>query len=250
MSKAERPLRHLSASSISAFLECPMAFYGRYVFRWPEQHPPFMVRAMRLGAAVHSALEAFHLGRDPIAALLTQWPRDLDADAYPVALGLVRLYTSTQERDPRDRTEHKFSVRVPGVDLPVIGYIDLVRGLTIREFKTTSSSTWWTQERVDTALQTTVYSVAMASANHGAQCAIEYHVLNHREVPQTHTILTTTRNKADREAGCETIRQAWSDMQKGELNAVCAPGKCRFPTQCREYGYVGLDSEELRVDTR
>lgn len=243
-------LRHLSASSIATYQECPLAFYGRYIAHWPESHPPMMVTAMALGRVVHSALEAHHQGLDAVVALCEAWGKlghPMPSGYFAKALELTRLYTSTEPRDPRDVTEQKFRLEVPGVPVPIIGYIDCQRGLVVKEFKTTGSATWWTQERADSALQVTIYSMHVAKQNHGGQASAEIHVLSHRDNDYTHTVLHTTRNKADQEEGREIIRSVWAKIQDGELNAVCKSGSCRFPEHCREYGYVGPDTRELIV---
>lgn len=241
-------IHHLSASALSSFIECPMAFYGRHVYKWPEAHPPFMVQAMHLGSAVHKALEAFHSGLDPIIALCQSGGLLYAPGAFPKALGLVRAYTAHEQHDKRDICERKFELRIPGIDVPFIGYIDLQRGpLMFRDYKTTSSKTWWTQERADADLQMTMYALALTRECHGAQVTGEVHVLRHGAEFQ-HEVITTTRNKTQQEEGRERIRDIWSEIQKGELNAICKSGRCRFPEHCKDFGYVGTDTRELVLD--
>lgn len=241
-------ITHLSASALSAFLECPMAFYGRHVYRWPESHPPFMVHAMHLGSAVHKALEAFHTGRDPVMALCQSGGLLYAPGAFQKALGLIRAYTAHEQHDPRDICERKFELRIPGINVPFIGYIDLQRGpLHYRDYKTTSSKTWWTQERADSDIQMTIYALALTAECRGAQATGEVHVLRHGAEFQ-HEVITTTRNKTELEEGREHIRATWNEIQKGELNAICKPGRCRFPEHCKDYGYVGTDTRELVFD--
>lgn len=243
-------IKHLSASSINRFRECPMAFYGKYIYRWPEYTPPMRVQAYAMGSAVHAGLEAHHKGQDAITALCRYWGTirmPMPADVFTKAVKLLQLYTATEQPDPRDIVERKFSLTVAGIDVPIIGFIDRQRGLTVREYKTTGSKTWWTQERADSELQMALYLIAVSRENRGAQATGEYHILSHRE-PMSHTILTTTRNKAQQEEALESVRETWGEIQKGELNAACKPGQCRYPTRCREYGYRGSDSVELPVE--
>ena len=241
-------IRHLSASAISDFRECPMLHIGRRVERWPESKPPYMAHAMALGRVVHAGLEAHHKGQDAIQALCQVWPRegaDLPAHYFAKALGMLRCYVEFERHDPRDQQERKFVLNIPGVSVPIIGYIDLQRGLTVREFKSTSSATWWTQKRADESIQGSLYSMAVSSENHGAQVEVEFHILSHRNNQFGHEILRTSRTKAQLEECREGIRQTWTEMQQEPRVARCAPGRCRFPEKCKEVGYVGTDTAEL-----
>lgn len=225
-----------------------MAFYGRYLYGWTWVSPPMQAQAMKLGSAVHAALEAFHKGLDPIASLCAHWGTidiPMPSAMFAKALGLIQAYTADEQHDPRDICEREFWLDVPGVPVPFKGYIDLQRGpLLFRDYKTTGSKTWWTQERVDNDIQLTIYALFLSSECHGAQVTGELHVLRHGDAFE-HEVLTTTRNKAQQKEGQDSIRETWDEIQKGELNAICKPGKCRYPTKCREFGYVGTDSREL-----
>ena len=241
-------ITHLSASSMDLYNECPLAFMGKYVYGWPMVAPAMQAQAMEVGKAVHTSIEAHHQGRDAITALCQSWGTitiPMPPGLFEKALGMVRCYTADEQLDPRDVCEEKFSISVPGVSVPVIGYIDRHRGLTVHEYKSTSSPTWWSQDRVDESKQISLYCMAVGKKNHGAQIEATCHVLKHHGGEFTHEKYVTTRNKADLQECEEYVRSTWSAINTGELRAACRPGKCRFPTRCREYGYVGTDSLEL-----
>jgi hypothetical protein len=244
-------VHHLSASALSAFLECPMQFYGCYVYSWPRVYPPLMEQAATLGKIVDGALEAFHHGADPILWLCQNFDSiegPLPPNAFAKAVGLIRKYTATESPDPSDITQQKFTLRVPGIPIPIIGYTDVERGLTVREIKTTGSKTWWTPERARNSLQTKLYSMAVSKKHHGAQVTVEHHVLNHNGGNFTHDVYPNSLNKTEIRDAENEIRETWEEIQKGELNAVCKSGRCRFPEHCREFGYVGTDTRELVLD--
>ena len=246
-------VHHLSASAISAFEECPMAFYGRYHYRWEWVSPPMMAQAMELGKAVDHAAGALHQGRDPMWALCQYWGSitiPMPSIAFTKAVAMVRCYATDMKRDQRDVCQQKVTVQIPGVEPPIIGFADVVRGLTVLELKTTSSRTWWTQERADSSLQTCIYALAISGQNSGAQATVEHHVLKYVDDDCTHEIWTSNPTKADQLEGQDRIRETWENIKKGELNAICKSGKCRFPTRCRDYGYTGQDDRELVVAGR
>lgn len=245
------PVTHLSASALSRYRECPLSFHGKYIQKWPEVHPPFMAQAYAFGTLVHACLETHHKGGDAIRELCLRWPSvraEIPAHYFDRAVSLIMAYTASETPDERDLVEHKFRLNIPGVEVPVIGYIDRLRGLAIKEYKTTSSKTWWTQERADTDIQATIYCMAVSALNRGAQATLEYHILCHSDDPPSHRVITTTRNKAEQEDGAALIRETWDAIKEGELRADCKPGRCRFPTFCREWGYSGQDAVEFPVD--
>jgi hypothetical protein len=212
-----------------------------------------MSQAMNLGKLVDRALEAFHKGDDPIAWLCQHFGAaegPFPPDAFGKALGMIQAYVADEHHDPRDITQEKFSITIPGIDVPFIGYPDVRRGLVVRELKTTGSRTWWTPERARDSLQTALYSMAVSEQNHGAQTTVEHHILNHNGGQYTHTVYVDSLNKLEIEERKESIRETWKAINTGELNAICKPGRCRYPTECRRFGYVGTDSQELVVTGR
>jgi len=230
-----------------------MSFYGNYLYGWKWESPPMMAQAMNLGKLVDRALEAFHQGTDPIAWLCQNFGAaegPLPPDAFAKALGMIRAYIADEHYDPRDVTQEQFTLNITGIDVPIIGIPDVRRGLTVYEIKTTGSRTWWSPERAHDSLQTALYSIAVSSQNHGAQITVEHHVLNHNGGDYTHTVYVDSLNKSEIEERKESIRETWDEIQKGELNAICKPGKCRYPTRCKEFGYQGTDSQELVVTGR
>jgi hypothetical protein len=246
--RKELPIKHLSASSLSAYRDCPMMFWGKYLYKWPWVNPPQIMQAMVLGIMVDKALEAFHHGQDPMAELCRRWSNvkiEMMPNAFAKALGMIRAYTADEHREPRDITQQRFSIQIPGVELPIIGYTDVERGLTVKEIKTTGSATWWTEERAKESLQGGLYAIKKSRENHGAQVPIEHHILSHRNNECTHTVFTNSPTKADQQECEQGIRDTWAEIGKGDLNAICKPGKCRYPVNCRPYGYVGTDDTEL-----
>lgn len=246
------PVTRLSASALSSFHECPMQFYGRYHYGWEWVSPPRTQQALQLGLAVDKALGVFHRGGDPVAELCLLWGSihvDMPGDYFARALGMIRAYMADEAPDPRDVIQHEFAIRITGVDVPIVGYMDVLRGLVVREIKTTGSKTWWTPERARQSIQTGIYSLATSRANHGAQATVEHHVLSHNTYPEcVHTVYSDSLNKADLQVVEESVCETWRQIQEGDLRAACKPGKCRFPTKCAEFGYRGSDSSELVID--
>ena len=235
------PLKHLSASAISDYLECPMLHYGRRIAHWPETKPPFLISALTLGSVVDKALTGYHRGENPEAMLTRLWSALVTfplvwSDGYRRALEMIRAYTSNVQPQTGDVCQAFFSLDIQGIPIPVIGYRDVVRGSQTHEIKTTSSATLWTQEKADTELQGSVYWLAFVQANPGKRPTLIYHILRHGE-DTTYTEIKTKRTDADMLRTRALIRGTWEAMKDGELTAKCKQGRCRFPDRCTEYGY-------------
>lgn len=236
------PLKHLSASAINDYLECPMLHYGRRVVHWPETKPPFMISALTLGSVVDKALTGYHRGESPEALLARLWSTQVRipmvwTDGYRRALEMIRLYIANVQPKTGDVCQAFFSLDIPGVPIPVIGYRDIVRGSATHEIKTTSSASLWTQQKADSELQGSIYWLAFVATNPGKRPTLTYHVLHHGDDP-TYTEIKTKRTDADMLRTRALIRGTWEAMKDGELTAKCKQGRCRFPERCTEFGYV------------
>lgn len=138
------PVGYLSASAITTYLDCPYAFYMRYIMRVPK-----VVRAIPMeGTALHEVLEENNLNHArtgepmPEKQMLEKWDdtwadtkktiewRDDDEKPDDIQ-GRGREFTSQYRKHYAARiipvsesaVEEKFEVMVNGV--PVIGFIDL-----------------------------------------------------------------------------------------------------------------------------
>lgn len=135
----------LSTSSISEYLRCPYRYLLSHVYRRKGSQTV----AAAIGQAVHSGVEALHLGQPAVEALDAAFSRELehvpdydiaaDPDARDDALRMLRVY----EREVLPAfhpwlIEAPFAVRVDGV--VVSGTIDAADE-DVRDTKTTSGKT-------------------------------------------------------------------------------------------------------------
>lgn len=236
------PIRHLSASSIADYLDCPLKWFGRRIGKWPEQKPPFFQAAAAMGRAVHHALSAHHHGRDADTALVRCWEAETSDCAAGLislteALPLVRAYTSVIVPKNGDKPDHKFSYKVPGIPVPIIGYIDVLSGVTVREFKTTRSHKNWTQAEIDTSIQGSIYWAAVLNSGIAKRPKLVYSILRVGGDPIM-TEVQTERSDSDVRRTEMLIRGVYERMRDGDLEARCKSGYCGFPERCRDYGYT------------
>jgi hypothetical protein len=229
-------LTHLSASSISDYLECPLGWHGRRVAKWPEPPSP----PMAIGSALHAAFAAHHRERgDAELALLSAWSRYTDGltlapGAMQRAVNALRAYRAINPAESGDRPDFKLSWNVPGVPIPIIGFLDLMRSGVVHEQKTTSSSRWWNQKRADSALQGSAYWDGYTRLIGQPPRSVVYWIVN-VAAPVPIQRLETVRSAEDIEKFQEQARDVYARILRGDLARGCAPGRCRFPEMCQQW---------------
>jgi hypothetical protein len=143
------PLDHLSASSITLFKRCPRQWQQRYLIG--ERGPSSA--ALIVGSAVHGALNYKALGTGNFDLA---WNEALE-DSLLKSDGTIDWSRMSPEK-AREQAEHHYnnylrfawpylgeivnseqeiSIIVPGVDIPVIGFIDLETEFKVIDYKTT-----------------------------------------------------------------------------------------------------------------
>lgn len=233
-----RDFRWLSVSAIDDWLRCPCLWYGRRVGKWDDGSDR---GPMQIGSAIHLALSAHHRGENAVNALLKCWRSTVlvpvRSTALNQALAAVNEYAQTVPPMPGDEPDKKFSFRVPGVPVPIIGYIDnRNRSYGFQEFKTTSYPLSWTQEKVDKEFQATVYAMHCRVDDTRRNPEARYTILGLGAVPVIQEFVTH-RTDNDFLRARATIRGVYQSMKQDNLEAHCAPGKCPFPSKCEAYGY-------------
>ena len=152
-----RPLRSLSPSSMRAYERCPYMYHLRYTERIRVPN----TAAQLLGRAVHAVIETYYKQKRRGGEVLdTEAAFDVLDDALDATLheldeagreeieelrelgyDLVEYYV--EEVAPHIRPhliEKRFSFNVPGVDVPIVGYVDLVdQEGTVIDHKTSAS---------------------------------------------------------------------------------------------------------------
>lgn len=175
-------IEYLSYSNINLYLTCSEAWRRKYIEKQPSTTTPALV----FGSAFHNTVEGYIRAaaeRAP-AKLPDLWHREWaaamerepncewgsdDPDTHrdeglrllenpELAVMLNRL---TPLRDEAGLfIERKIELRVPGVPVPVIGYIDLVTSDGVPgDFKTSAFA--WTAEKAKAELQPLFYLAAM-----------------------------------------------------------------------------------------
>lgn len=165
-------IQHLSYSSVSLYQSCPAAWKFRYIDKVPTKTSVNLV----FGSAWHGAIEMLLTNRsaDPHSVWNEHWETQLNKNK-DIDWGMddpetyfndgIRMLDAQETKDLIKNLEvqevEKFvKLKVPGVPIPVIGYIDVITKDGIPgDFKTSSKS--WSQERATGELQPLFYLAAL-----------------------------------------------------------------------------------------
>ena len=173
-------LTHLSYSSISHYLNCGRSWQFKYQQDLPEKKSSSLI----FGSAIHGAIRQ-HIqgGQDLRQSWRESWSKEL-ALTPDIECGTdnqtelfnygVHLFSNEDVLSMVKNLkplvlngspcmELKVELNIPGVPVPVIGYIDLIQDSMIPvDFKTAGRS--WSQEQADKELQATFYLATLNQA--------------------------------------------------------------------------------------
>lgn len=125
--------------------------------------------------------------------------------------------------------EQRVDIEVPGVDVPIMGYLDLDTKQRVVEFKT--SAALWNQVRVDTEIQGTIYWLGHQVLHGTRPSEVRYIIMPTRGLPDI-KILDTKRNKQDILKFYDHTRRIWKEMNLGVYAANCP--SCRGTSRVRK----------------
>lgn len=173
------PNPHLSPSRLSTFDRCPELYRQRYVLKLP-QGPSF---ERDFGTAVHRGIEAHYRGLDHEMAFLLVWriaqkecrEANIAVPPWLTERGL-ELIEAACALGIKGEPEQRIGIMLAGVNLPIIGYVDLVGDGQVVDWKTTAFG--WGQDRADREIfQPAIYSQAYAETHDGILPTFTYVVL-------------------------------------------------------------------------
>lgn len=243
---------HLSYSSISMYLDCPEAWQRKYVLNEPTRK----TSALAFGSAFHGTVEQMVQGPVVMADV---WKDEfekafnheisLDADEtreqfYNEGIRLLShadVQKVIGEIRPKMDTagamiERRVELRVPGVNVPIVGYIDVVLDDgTPADFKTSARS--WTQDQASNSLQTLFYIAALNQAGFDVNWQFKHFVFVKTKTPQVQ-VLAHKHTPGELFFLFDLIRRVWQGIEGGffPLNPTtwrCNEKYCDFYSACR-----------------
>jgi RecB family exonuclease len=198
-------LHHLSASSLGMVLRCPRQFYRRYILG-EKQRPG---ESIVIGSFFHETLDwnykqkieshadnplsdaVQYLQDEAVPKVLEEeggvdnilWDSDLDTARSDAERITSAYYRTVVPRIQPAGTEERFEIRVPGVEVPLIGYLDLREPERIIDTKTGKQAT--RKVKPSWQLQGRLYAQATG-------LPVEYHSVSRAKTP---TIVTAMESE-------------------------------------------------------
>ncbi len=245
---------HLSFSSINAYLLCGEAWRRRYVVKEPAPVSDNLV----LGSAFHGAIEAYLKGAPDLEAAYEQsWTQQLErgqsiaweagtpGPTHDTGLRMVKakpvrdlLAEIRANFDPEHGIiERRVELHVPGVPIPIIGYIDIItRDGIPGDFKT--ASRMWTDAKAGDELQPLFYLAALNQT--GVEVpgwTFRHYVFAKGQHPAA-KVFEVQRKPSEIFALFEVIQRAWAGIEAGVYlmqpgGWKCSPKYCEFWQGCR-----------------
>lgn len=250
-------LDHLSYSSISSYLACPANWKFHYLDKIPTATSPELV----FGSAFHSTIEEY-VGTSHQCNLLdvwhTNWALQMetnkevhwngDTPESMCNLG-VRMFTnpdvaqgilSIKARPDAQgmlMIERKIELRIPGVGVPVIGYIDVIAADGVPgDFKTSSRA--WTTDKALNEMQPVFYLAALNQLGiHMHNWRFRHYVFVKTKTPQFQMI-EHVHGPAEIFWLFGMIQRVWDAIEKGcfppnPTGWKCSPQYCDYWSICR-----------------
>jgi hypothetical protein len=136
--------------------------------------------------------------------------------------------------------ERKLTLQVPGVPVPIIGYMDIMTADGVPgDFKTAAYS--WTQDKAREELQPAFYLAALNQMGHTVPGLRFRHYVVTKGKRITATVIEHQRTWDELFWLFELIRSVWTAIERESypLNPtgwMCAPKYCSFWSKCRGRG--------------
>lgn len=256
-------IEHLSYSSINLFLTCSEAWKRKNILKEPQSSSP----ALLFGSAIHNTIEGFiatktESGSSPDLTLLwpmqwaaaverepnCEWGADTPAEHFNEGIRLLSnpdlqqmVNRLTPLRDDQGLfMERKVELRVPGVPVPIIGYIDLVTNDGIPgDFKTSAQQ--WSQDKAKDELQPLFYLAALNQLGRSVPgLRFRHYVITKAKVSKVQVIETQhTWDSIFWLYGL--IQQVWRAIEAESFVVnphawLCGPKYCGAWSKCRGRG--------------
>lgn len=247
-------LDHLSYSSISSYLLCGEAWRRRYIVNEPAPVSDNLV----LGSAFHGAVESYLKGAPDLEAAYEQaWSQQLERDqniawesgcpgpTHDTGLRMVKakpVHKMLDDIKANFDSEHglierRVELHVPGVPVPIIGYIDVItRDGVPGDFKT--ASRMWADGKAGDELQPLFYLAALNQEGILVpDWTFRHYVVSKAQSP-TAKVFEVKRKPSEVFGLFEIIRRAWQAIEaKAYLMQTdtwkCSPKYCEYWDKCR-----------------
>lgn len=253
---------HLSASAITGYLDCGLAYKFSKVDKVPPESTP---DNLLYGTAIHSVLAQFyealanehHLNAKDLQELFTaHWTEvakereDIQyrpgKDFETLLLEGKELLATFHNARPAEGSrvlgiEKRFSFNLDGLPVPIIGFHDLVLEdpsgvITIVDHKTSARA--YGPNEIDKNFQLTVYQMAAKALGYGdREILLRFDCLIKTMKPKFEQYYTT-RSELDEARARRKVLAVWEGISKGVFipnDDSWKCGGCSYQNSCRQW---------------
>lgn len=260
--KADMTIEYLSYSSINLYLTCAENWRRKYLLKQPQPSTPALI----FGSSVHGTVEAALAGKiidpgnvPPLTAIWpgvwsnkleeegarVEWAADTPEQHYNEGIRILgtpevqRMVDGIQPfvDEAGVFIERKVSLNVPGVPVPIIGYIDMMTADGVPgDFKT--SATRWSQDKAEGEIQPLFYLAALHQAGHKVPGnKFRHYVVTKAKKPEAQ-ILEHSHTWAEVFWLYDLIRRVWDGISREVFTVnpgawLCGPKYCGYWHECR-----------------
>jgi hypothetical protein len=246
-------IEHLSYSSITAFLDCPENWRRRYLEKEPTMSSP----ALAFGSAFHETLERLVTDENPDVLKIWNEQWNIAIEKQDIFWGAdspasicnegIRMFSNEDileaikkikpaVDDQGPKIERRVELKVPGVPVPVIGYIDIIlEDGTPADFKTAARA--WTQDKAQESLQSLFYIAALNQAGEKVNWKFQHIIFTKTKTPKIQ-ILEHLHTPGELFFLFELIGRVWKSIDAGAFTMnpgtwKCNPKYCDYWAGCR-----------------
>lgn len=251
-------IEHLSYSQIGHYLSCQRSYRYKYINEIPTDSSD----ALLFGSAWHKMISMVLVDQTPQMAWGKAYDETfnpeknnhLNSDLWELGVSMINATLSTlQGLRPlpvyefgsyqlagKVMIDHYVEFNIPGVPVPIIGYIDMVDIDKVPvDFKTASRK--WTQAQADASLQPTFYLAGLHSQKFltakDFPAKFRYIIFT-KKPPHEIQIIETTRTAEDILNLFGLIGDCWQSIQNGSFLPTgagswkCSQNYCDFYDRC------------------
>lgn len=255
-------IEYLSYSSINLYLTCAESWRRKYILKQAQPSTPALI----FGSAVHGTVEAMiaaqHYNPEVVPTLTQLWPelwgRKMEEEGARVEWGAdtpeqhynegIRLLGTPEVQKMIDGIqpfvddagvfiERKVTLNVPGVPVPIIGYIDMMTADGIPgDFKTSKSR--WSQDDAEGEIQPLFYLAALHQAGHKVPGnRFRHYVVTKAKKPEAQ-VIEHSHTWQEIFWLYDLIRRVWQGIAAEVFPVnpgawLCGPKYCAYWGECR-----------------
>jgi putative RecB family exonuclease len=259
---------HLSASSIGTYMECGLCYKFNKI---DKLKPEFTPDSLVFGSVIHKTLACYYIEKRIGITLSLQeiheafeefWSMDAkDNEEIQYVNGKdyqsyitdgKDLLSAWHDNHPDDSfkilgIEKGFFFHIPGMDIPLVGFIDLIEEdesgtVIITDFKTAGRS--YSKDDIDKNMQISLYQLAMKSNGYtNREILLKLDCLIKTKKPKFEQYYTT-RTEADEKRLIRKIQNVWDGICKGvylpnDTSWKCSG--CQYQKACEQWFLQGGD---------